>query len=142
MLISILAVIGGSLSGLQAAISGRLGHLVGTVQAVLISIATSFVAILLISTLARTWGSLPRLATIPAVLFTGGLAGLAFVFTITWITPLLGVTATLVLTILGQLTIGLVLDHFGIFRESAVPVTPLRLLAVLLVVIAAYLSRR
>jgi transporter family-2 protein len=142
MLVAILAVIGGSFSGLQAALNGRLGHLTGTVQAVLISIATSFAAILLITTLTRTWGALPRLATIPAVLFAGGLAGLAFVFTITWITPLLGVTATLVLTILGQLTMGLVLDHFGILRDAAVPVTPLRVLAVLLVVVAAYLSRR
>ncbi|MBX3141140.1 MAG: DMT family transporter [Trueperaceae bacterium] len=142
MLVAILAVIGGSFSGLQAALNGRLGHLTGTVQAVLISIATSFAAILLITTLTRTWGALPRLATIPAVLFTGGLAGLAFVFTITWITPLLGVTATLVLTILGQLTMGLVLDHFGILRDAAVPVTPLRVVAILLVVVAAYLSRR
>ncbi|MCO5175185.1 MAG: DMT family transporter [Trueperaceae bacterium] len=142
MLVAILAVIGGSFSGLQAALNGRLGHLTGTVQAVLISIVTSFGAILLITTLTRTWGALPRLATIPAVLFTGGLAGLAFVFTITWITPLLGVTATLVLTILGQLTMGLVLDHFGILRDAAVPVTPLRVVAILLVVVAAYLSRR
>ncbi|MCC6311802.1 MAG: DMT family transporter [Trueperaceae bacterium] len=142
MLVAILAVIGGSFSGLQAALNGRLGHLTGTVQAVLISIVTSFAAILLITTLTRTWGALPRLATIPAVLFTGGLAGLAFVFTITWITPLLGVTATLVLTILGQLTMGLVLDHFGILRDAAVPVTPLRVVAILLVVVAAYLSRR
>lgn len=71
MLVAILAVIGGSFSGLQAALNGRLGHLTGTVQAVLISIATSFAAILLITTLTRTWGALPRLATIPAVLFTG-----------------------------------------------------------------------
>lgn len=142
MLIALLAVIGGSFSGLQAALNGRLGHLAGTVQAVLISIVTSFAAILLITTLTRTWGAMPRLASIPAVLFTGGLAGLAFVFTITWITPLLGVTATLVLTILGQLTIGLVFDHFGILRETAVPISPLRVLAVLLVLLAAYLSRR
>lgn len=142
MLVGILAVIGGSFSGLQAALNGRLGHLTGTVQAVLISITTSMAAILVITTLTRTWGEIPRIASIPVVLFAGGLAGLAFVFTITWITPILGVTSTLVLTILGQLTIGLVFDHFGILREAAVPVTPLRVLAVLLVLLAAYLSRR
>lgn len=142
MWVAFLAVIGGSLSGLQAALNGRLGHLTGTVQAVLISITTSMVAILVIATLTRTWGLMPRIASIPAVLFAGGLAGLAFVFAITWITPILGVTSTLVLTILGQLTIGLILDHFGILREAAVPVTPWRMLAVLLVVLAAYLSKR
>lgn len=62
-------------------------------------------------------------------------------FTITWITPLLGVTATLVLTILGQLTMGLVLITSAYPRRGR-PRDPLRVVAILLVVVAAYLSRR
>ncbi len=140
MLVGLIAVIGGALSGLQAGLNGRLGQITGTLEAVLISITTSFVVMVVIAGVTRTW-PLSHLGGVPPALYLGGVAGLAFVFTITWVTPKIGVTSTLILTILGQLVAGMLLDHFGLLRDLRVPITPLRGLSVLLVVLGAYLSR-
>jgi len=139
----VLAMVGltaGGLSALQAAVNGRLAGHTGTFNAVLISITVSFGAMLAVSFIARSPRTL-SLTGVPPHLLLGGLAGLAFVGAITYLAPRFGVTPTLVAAIAGQLLAAVVLDHFGILRDTPLHLNLPRLLAVVLVLVAVPLSR-
>ena len=107
----------GALSALQAAVNGRLASHTGTLNAVLISISVSFAAMLAVGLVARSPKTL-SLDGVPPHLLLGGLAGLIYVAAMTYLAPRIGVTPTLVAAIAGQLLAAIVLDHFGILRES------------------------
>ena len=139
----VLALVGltaGGLSALQAAVNGRLAGHTGTLSAVFISITVSFAAILAVGLVTRGPRTL-SLTGVPPHLLLGGLAGLAFVGAITYLAPRFGVTPTLVAAIAGQLLFAIVLDHFGILRDTPIQLNLPRLLAVLLILVAVPLSR-
>jgi bacterial/archaeal transporter family-2 protein len=133
-------LVAGALSAMQAAINGRLANHVGTLNAVLVSIAVSFAAILVLAFVARSPRGLSLLG-VPPYLLLGGLAGLAYVAAMTFLAPRLGVTSTLLAAIAGQLLAAMLLDHFGVLREVPIQLNLPRLVAGALVIIAVPLSR-
>lgn len=130
----------GGLSALQAAVNGRLAGHTGTLNAVLISITVSFAAMLVVGLAARSPKTL-SLVGVPPYLLLGGVAGLAYVAAMTYLAPRLGVTPTLVAAIAGQLLAAIVLDHFGVLRDTPIHLSLPRLLAAALVLVAVPLSR-
>ena len=71
-----------------------------------------------------------------------GLFGLVLYLTINHTMPRLGAATALALIIVGQLTVGLVVDHFGLFDAAVHQVNAWRLAGVALLLAGGYLVMR
>lgn len=71
--------------------------------------------------------------------FIGGFLGALYVFTIIWTVPKLGATIVLSATIVGQVFLSLLIDHFGWLEVQRNPVTLWRLLGTGLIIIGGIL---
>ncbi len=69
----------------------------------------------------------------PWYAWVGGLYGVGVVAISSWATPRLGVGTTLVVIVASQVTLGVVLDHFGLLGLTAHPAGWLRLCGVAVV---------
>ena len=115
---------------IQAIVNGRLGQMVGNpLLAALISFFSGSAALILIL-LIFTPG-VPSLPTglsygkIPPQLFIGGVLGAVFVTTVLVLVPRIGVANVIAATIVGQLIMSVIVDHWGVLGapQSSVSVT-------------------
>lgn len=68
--------------------------------------------------------------------FIGGALGVIFVTTNIILTPVIGVTFTLITVMVGQIIMGLLIDHFGLFGVPSRHITTQRLFGFALIIIA------
>jgi bacterial/archaeal transporter family-2 protein len=134
----LLAIAGGIALGIQAVINGGLGKKVGTMEASFISF---FIGTAALFFLVLFWGkgNLLAISEVPKGQLIGGLLGAFYVFIIVLIAPKIGVTATLLSVIGGQLLIGSVIDHFGLFGGHRFPLDAKKIIALLLMFGSIYL---
>ncbi len=66
--------------------------------------------------------------------FAGGLLGAAYIASNISLMPHLGVTLTMMSTILGQIIMGLLIDHFGMFNLPKYPIDQRRIIAVIMII--------
>jgi transporter family-2 protein len=78
----------------------------------------------------------------PPWAWIGGLYGVVFVAAVAWATPRIGLAVTLTVTIAAQLTMAVVVDHFGWLGVREQPVSLTRLAGLALVVAGVALVRR
>jgi transporter family-2 protein len=130
----------GVLGAAQATINGRLGTAMGSqLAAALVSFSVGLVGLAIINLAVR---SRPKLSGRPAWwAYSGGLIGAVFVFTIAYVTPLLGTSLAISAALLGQITGGLTLDHLGAFGSSPRHLTRRRLAGAGLVLVGVLLVR-
>lgn len=136
-----LAVVFGVLVGLvmpvQTNANSRLRLSVGSpFLASLISFTVGFLALL--ATVLLLDGRLPDLslgADRPAWLWSGGLLGVVVLTGNIFLFPRLGSVQTVVLPIMGQVLMGLLIDHFGLFNAPQTVLTVTRALGALLLVL-------
>src|SRR5688500_11012187 len=83
-------------------------------------------------------GSLGRA---PWWMWTGGIFGAAFILVRVIVTPKLGTALMLASTIVGQLGAALVIDHYGWFGASVIPISLTRLFGVALLAVGVILIR-
>lgn len=134
----LLMFFGGMAVAVQPSINARLAQKVGTYESSLISFAVGTLALLIVVMVSGR-GNLRGMATASWWEMTGGFLG-AFFVTLTIITvPRLGTTAVMATIIAGQLITAALLDHFGLFGLRHLPLTPLRLVGMLLLAAGATL---
>ena len=107
----------------------------------LFSGAIIFLLILLIA-LNPPLPSVSQLKSTPAFYYTGGIYGVIFVTTILMLAPRIGIANTLVATIIGQLIISVILDHFGVFGLLRHPINGFRLLGCAGLMVSLYLIQK
>ena len=93
-----------------------------------------FLAFLLIVTgegIMLPWGTL---FTLPWWIWLGGVCGVIFLTLNILLFPRIGSVQTVILPTLGQILMGLIVDHFGLFRGVQVPLSALRMVGALLVI--------
>lgn len=71
--------------------------------------------------------------------FTGGILGVIIVMGSTFLIPRLGLTITSSIVIVSQLSFAMIADHFGLLGIRHIPVDPVRIAALLLMIIGIYL---
>ncbi|HSL64906.1 MAG TPA: DMT family transporter [Gaiellaceae bacterium] len=136
-----LAATAGLLGSVQAVVMGRLGERVGSLEALAFATVLSVVLALgLLLATRRTLAGLEEATRAPAWMWAGGVLGVFIVFTITFVTPRLGATATIGLLIAGQLFMGAVIDRAGLFGIEQIGLTWPRLLGIALLATGAALS--
>lgn len=73
-------------------------------------------------------------STLSPWLFTGGLLGAIYIGMNIMLMPHLGVTLTMMAAIFGQIIMGLLVDHFGLFKLPKQPIDRRRIIAVTIII--------
>ena len=129
------AVAAGAMLPIQFGINAQLANWVGSpVRATLVSFVVG-AAVLLLATLmfARGWPSGEKLGAAPWWVWVGGLFGAFYVLGSVVTAPKLGAAALFAFILAGQAVASLAVDHFGWVGFDENPVTPGRLLGLVLV---------
>ncbi len=124
----------------QAAISGVLGRKVGTIGSAGFGVVLAAILVVALALAVGRGGSITAAIHQPAWLWLGGLFGAVIVLAIAYSPPRIGTFATVALLIAGQLAAGALIDAFGWFGSSRIPVTAARAAGLLLVAAGAALT--
>lgn len=137
------AVAAGAGVAAQAIINARLRFILGA--PVWAATAQFVVGLLMLGVVALvTQQSLPAagsLARAPWWMWTGGLFGATFILMSVIVTAKLGTALMMASTIVGQLGAALVIDHFGWFGATIIPISPTRVLGAILLAVGVILIR-
>jgi transporter family-2 protein len=136
-----MTAVAGLAGSVQVAIMSRLGDRVGTIEA--LAFATVLTAVMSTVLLLAARQSLAGFADgvrAPLWMWLAGLMGLIVILSITFATPKIGATATIGLLIAGQLSMGAVIDRFGLFGLEQIQVGWPRYLGIVLLAVGAALS--
>jgi transporter family-2 protein len=127
---------------LQVAMNTRMrGFAAGPFGAALTSFVVGTVALATVLALVRAPWPGPSLAQAPWWTWCGGLMGALYVLGAILIAPRLGPGPLLALVVMGQMSAALVLEHYGWLGTVRHPVSAVRILGVLLIVVGAALVR-
>jgi bacterial/archaeal transporter family-2 protein len=133
----------GGLIALQAPINSQLGKKVGTFQAAFFSFAIGTVLLLLIAALAKDGlGRIGEARHLTWYYLTGGILGAAYVTTVLVTVRSLGAGGVVAATIAGQLSMSVVVDHFGWLGVERQTVTAARLAGIALLAAGVFLIVR
>jgi transporter family-2 protein len=138
-----LALAAGLAGSVQAAVMGRFGERVGSLEALtwatLLSVGVSLVALVVVR---RGLGGLEAAWSAPKWLWLGALMGTFIVFTITFAAPRIGTAATIGCLVAGQLAAGAVIDRYGLFGFERIALTWPRALGIAFLAFGAVLTLR
>ena len=138
-----LSLAAGAGASVQAAILGRLGNRVGSIEALgfstLVAAATGIVVLLVAR---RSLQGISASFHQPVWLWLGGFLSAFIVLCVTVATPRIGVTAAISLLIAGQLAVATAIDRLGWFGVERIPLHWVRVLGIVLLAAGAALSLR
>lgn len=143
-----LAALSGLLIALQARANGELSHRLGNgLQAALVSFTSGLIIIVIIALFnpsikegVRTLRRAVVAKEIPPWTLFAGMLGASFVAVQTKIVPLIGVAIYSVAAIAGQSAISLVVDRIGLTGGGKKKITPRRVTAAFVTVLAVFIS--
>ncbi len=140
-----MAVISGALIPVQAASNAALARVIGgnvpfaaLTLFIVASVATAAVVVV-------SGRGMPDVATLKAApwwSFSGGFIVAFYVFTITFLSPRLGVGTAIALVVAGQILAALTIDHFGLMRSLVFTLTPARVTGAALMILGAFIALR
>lgn len=140
-LVILIGLVGGLAVGIQSILAGAMGQKIGgTATSFIIHLGGMvFSGILLVlrgGEKIRDWRSLPW------YMLGAGIFGLILYLTISVTLPRVGGTMMMTLIIIGQLSMGIVIDHFGLFGVATHPIDLSRILGVVALLAGGYLIAR
>jgi transporter family-2 protein len=137
------AVAAGAGVAVQAAVNARLRFLLGA--PVWAAIAQFLVGLTLLGIFAIATRQGPPttagLGRAPWWIWTGGVFGATYILMSVIVTPRVGAALMLASTIVGQLGAALLVDHFGWFGATVIPISLTRALGVVLLALGVILIR-
>jgi transporter family-2 protein len=129
----VMSVSAGFAGSIQAAVLGRLGDRVGTIEAVGFStLVAGTTGILVLLVARRSLSGVGHAAHQPAWMWLGGILSAFIVLSITFAAPRIGVAAAIGLVITGNLVVAAAIDRFGWFGVKQIPLEWTRVLGILL----------
>jgi transporter family-2 protein len=138
-----LALAAGLAGSVQAAVMGRFGERIGAIEALAwATLLSTVIAVAALLVVRRGFGGLGDAWSAPKWLWLGALLGTFIVFTITYVSPELGTTATIALLVAGQLVAGTVIDRYGLFGFEQIALTWPRALGIAMLAAGAALTLR
>ncbi|MCM3672163.1 DMT family transporter [Mesobacillus maritimus] len=130
-------LLGGITLSAQSSINGTLSRKAGTLETTLLTFLTGtlFLAIFIVF---FSEGNLLAILEVPKWQLSAAFLGTLYLILTVIAVPKIGVIATSILGIIGQLVIGLFIDHFGWFNSLVIPLDLKRSFALLFMMIALY----
>lgn len=137
------AVAAGVGVAVQAAVNTRLRFLLGApVWAAISQFLIGLTLLALVAIITRPGAPVTSgVGRAPWWIWTGGIFGATYILMSVVVTPRLGAALMLASTIVGQLGAALVVDHFGWFGGTVIPISVTRVLGVVLLAIGVILIR-
>jgi len=137
----LVGVLGGVAVGLQNPFAGAISQRVGGAASSLI-IHVGGAVISLFVLFARGGEQLSQWRSVPWYMWLAGGLGVILVLTLSATFPRLGATAAIVLVILGQLLVGIVIDHYGFLGVNVRAIDGGRVLGAAALLVGAFLILR
>ena len=137
-----LTAVAGGLIAAQAPINAELGRSTGTLAAALVSFVFGTVALAAIVILSGKAGGLSSTFDVSWYYLLGGFLGAIYVFNALVAVSVIGAGGVAAATIFGQLTASVAIDRLGLFGLDEVPITPERVLGVVLLLVGTILVVR
>ena len=136
-----IGLVGGFAVGAQAQIAGAMGNRVGGAAGSLIVHVSGAVASLALL-IVRGGENISEWRHLPWYMLGSGALGLVLYLSLSETIPRLGATSAITLIVVGQLLIGMLIDHFGLFEATIRTVDVQRIVAACLLLGGAYLMLR
>lgn len=135
------ALFGGMMIGIQTPINGTLGKRIGGIEGALVSFTIGLMC-LTIAVLVFGQGNLREVVTVPKPFLIGGALGAIAVTCSILAVQRIGVAGTLSAAIVGQLLVGIIIDHYGLLGVTRTPLDVFRVFGVLLMISGLYFVLR
>lgn len=135
------AVVGGLIAA-QAPINAGLGRATGTLPAALVNFSIGTLALAAIVVLSGKAGGLSSTFEVSWYYLLGGFLGAVYVFNALVAVSAIGAGGVTAATIFGQLAASVVIDRLGLFGLDEIPLTPERVLGVVLLLVGTLLVVR
>jgi transporter family-2 protein len=140
--IPLTAIVGGMIA-LQAPINSHLGRSVGSFQAAFVSFAIGTIVLAVIAGLARGgYGQIAEARHLAWYYLAGGVLGAAYVTSVLVTVRELGAGGVTAATIAGQLSMSVVVDHYGWLGVTQDPVNAAKVVGVVLLAAGTFLVVR
>ncbi len=141
LLTALIGTLGGVAVGLQGPIAAQMGKRVGSASSsFVVHISGAFLSGALL--LLRGGENIQNWRSLSWYMLGSGVFGVVLYLTINHTMPRLGATTALALIIIGQLAMGIVIDHFGLFGVAIRQLDAARAAGLLLLVAGGYLVVR
>jgi len=139
--IILLGLLGGFAVGVQGPIATSMSQRIGgTASSLIVHVSGAIISGVLL--FARGGEQIRNWRALPWYMLVSGVFGVVLYLTLTQTMPRLGATTALVLIIVGQLTMGMLIDQFGWFDVAARTISATRVFAILFLVAGGYLMLR
>ena len=130
--VALTAVVGGMVA-IQGPINSGLGKAIGNQQAAFFSFATGTIILAVIAGLVKGgFGQIAEVRTLAPQYLIGGVLGACYVSCVLVTVRTLGAGGIVAATVAGQLGMSVLIDHFGLLGLDKDPVSPMKVLGVLL----------
>lgn len=137
--IILIGLAGGIAVGLQSPLSSLMSQRIGTLESVFIVHIGGAVAALL-PLLFYSGGKLSQWRSVPWYALVAGVFGLVVIGAVSYMIPRIGVAASIVTIVAGQILVGTLLDHFGLLGAAQRSLDPSRLLGLAVVLLGVWLT--
>ncbi|MED4226572.1 DMT family transporter [Neobacillus cucumis] len=137
ILMILFTLFGGITLSAQSSINGTFSRKVGTIETTLLTFLTGtlFLAIFIIF---FGQGNILAILDVPKWQLSAAFLGTMYLLLTVMAVPRIGVIATNIAGIVGQLVIGVLIDHFGWFNSLVISLDMKRAFALLFMIIALY----
>ena len=137
ILMILFTLIGGITLSAQSSINGTLSRKAGTLETTFLTFLTGL-AFLTVMVVFFGKGDVFALLSAPKWQLSAAFLGIMYLLLTVVAVPRIGVVATNIAGIIGQLMIGMVIDHFGWFNSPVIPFGGKRFVALLFMLLALY----
>lgn len=143
LLLSMIGVAAGGLITLQSVVNSVMGKRTGMLGSVfLLTIVSVVVVGLLVVLLPKT----AELKNAPGFsewyLYIGGVMGVGILAAPIFLLPRIGATSTLTAIVIGQLSLALLIDHFGMFSSPKIEISLARIAGLAMLIVGAFLMKK
>ncbi|WP_404457784.1 DMT family transporter [Oceanobacillus kapialis] len=137
ILMILFTLLGGITLSAQSSVHGTFSRKAGTIETTFLTMLTGLVFLTVIIIFFGQ-GNVLGIFSAPVWQLSAAFLGTAFLLLSVIAVPRIGVVATNVAVISGQLAISVIIDHFGWFDSLVIPLDWERLVAMLFMIIAVY----
>ena len=135
-------LVSGMAIGLQGPMASMITEKLGMLESVFIVHMGGVVISLVPLLLFKGGGNLSQWRVLPWYVFLAGAFGFIVLSAISFLIPQIGASAAIILVMVGQVLIGVVLDHFGWLGAEVQPVTLTRMLGIAVIFFGLWLTMR
>lgn len=139
LVIILIGLIGGVAVGLQSPMASMISQRLGTLESVFI-VHLGGACIALIPILILGGGKLSQWRSVPWYALGAGAFGLVVIAAISYMIPRVGVAASIITIVAGQLLVGTILDHYGLLGAAERSLDPTRILGLIVLLTGVWLT--